>query len=43
MNEHVIDDLDAYALGALTETDAERVAAHIGECPSCRAEAAALR
>ena len=42
MNEHVIDDLDAYALGALTETDAERVAAHIAECSPCRAEAAAL-
>ena len=42
MNEHVIDDLDAYALGALTETDAERVAAHVSECYPCRAEASAL-
>ena len=42
MNEHVQDELEAYALGALDRADAERVAQHLAVCPSCRAEAATL-
>jgi len=42
MNEHVLDDLEAYALGALDRADAERVAEHLGVCVSCRADAASL-
>lgn len=42
MTEHVIDDLEAYALGALDRADAERVAQHLGICASCRQEAASL-
>jgi hypothetical protein len=42
MNEHVLDDLDAYALGALDRESAEQVAGHLATCGSCRREAAAL-
>ena len=42
MNDHVLDDLEAYALGALDQTDAQRIAAHLATCATCRAEAAAL-
>ena len=42
MNDHVLDDLEAYALGALDQTEAERIAAHLATCGPCRAEAAAL-
>jgi len=42
MTEHVLDELEAYALGALGSTDAERVAQHLSTCASCRAEAATL-
>jgi anti-sigma-K factor RskA/putative zinc finger protein len=42
MTEHVLDDLEAYALGALDRADAERVAQHLATCASCRAEAAML-
>jgi anti-sigma-K factor RskA/putative zinc finger protein len=42
MTDHVLDDLEAYALGALDQADAERVAAHLAGCVSCRAEAASL-
>jgi len=42
MTEHVLDDLEAYALGALTRTDAERVASHLAVCDSCRGEAMSL-
>lgn len=42
MNEHVEDDLEAYALGALGQADAERVAQHLGMCASCRNGAASL-
>ena len=42
MTEHVLDDLEAYALGALDHASAELVAAHLATCPSCRAEAATL-
>jgi anti-sigma factor RsiW len=42
MTEHVLDDLEAYALGALDDASAELIAAHLAACPSCRAEAAPL-
>jgi len=42
MTEHVRDELDAYALGALDRAEAERVAQHLSTCASCRNEAAAL-
>jgi len=42
MNEHVLDDLEAYALGALDSADAERVAEHLTSCASCRTDAASL-
>ena len=42
MNEHVLDDLEAYALGALDRADAERVAEHLTSCASCREYAASL-
>ena len=42
MTDHVPDDLEAYALGALDRADAERVAQHLGMCASCRQDAAAL-
>ena len=42
MNEHVLDELEAYALGALDRADAEPVAAHLAVCLGCRAEAASL-
>jgi hypothetical protein len=42
MNEHVLDDLEAYALGALDRALAERIAAHLTDCAPCRAEAAGL-
>ena len=42
MNDHVLDDLEAYALGALGHVDAQHIAAHLATCGSCRTEAAAL-
>jgi anti-sigma-K factor RskA len=42
MIEHVVDELEAYALGALDPDAAQRVAAHLGTCGSCRSEAATL-
>jgi hypothetical protein len=42
MTDHMLDDLEAYALGALDQPSAERVAAHLAACDSCRTEAAAL-
>src|SRR6059036_1863992 len=42
MNEHVQDDLEAYALGALERADAERVAEHLAACASCSNDAASL-
>jgi hypothetical protein len=42
MTEHVLDELEAYALGALDDANAELVGAHLAACPSCRAEAASL-
>ena len=45
MNTHddFIDDVAVYALGALPEADAQRVRAHVEQCPECAAEYAALR
>jgi hypothetical protein len=42
MTEHVLDELEAYALGALDQADAERVASHLALCQACRTEAASL-
>jgi len=39
---HVDDDLELYAVGALPEAEAARVAAHLAECPDCRNEARAF-
>jgi hypothetical protein len=36
MTEHVTDDLELYALGALLEPAADRVTAHLATCPGCR-------
>jgi len=38
MTEHVIDDLELYALGALGAPDADRVTAHLAACPACRGQ-----
>ncbi|HUQ17191.1 MAG TPA: anti-sigma factor [Candidatus Saccharimonadales bacterium] len=42
MDPHVTDDLELYALGALAEPASARIAAHLAECPACRAQAADL-
>jgi len=42
MTDHVIDELEPYALGALDRADAERIAEHLSTCASCRADAVAL-
>ena len=42
MTDHPIDDLAAYALGVLDPEGRPRVAAHLGVCPTCRAETSAL-
>jgi len=42
MTDHVQDELEAYALGALDRDTAERVARHLAMCPSCRKDAASL-
>ena len=42
MTEHVTDDLELYAVGALRPREAERVAAHLAECPVCREELAEI-
>ena len=39
---HVLDLLEAYALGSLDETEARRVAEHLAACEACRAELAEL-
>jgi hypothetical protein len=36
MTEHVVDELELYALGALGAGDADRVTAHLAACPACR-------
>jgi hypothetical protein len=42
MTEHVQDELEAYALGALDRATAERVALHLAACASCAQDAASL-
>ncbi|GAC1459708.1 MAG: hypothetical protein NVSMB8_09560 [Candidatus Limnocylindrales bacterium] len=42
MDAHVTDDLELYALGALDEPASARIAAHLTECPVCRAQGADL-
>ncbi|HEY8656970.1 MAG TPA: anti-sigma factor [Candidatus Limnocylindria bacterium] len=42
MEPHVTDDLELYALGALDEPAAVRIAGHLAGCPACRAQAAEL-
>ena len=42
MTDHVTDELEAYALGAMDQAAANRIAAHLVDCASCRAEAASL-
>jgi hypothetical protein len=42
MTDHVLDDLEAYALGALDERAAQSIAAHLSGCVSCRDEASSL-
>jgi hypothetical protein len=42
MTEHVTDDLELYAVGALRPREADRVAAHLGECPVCREQLAEI-
>ena len=37
--DHVVDDLELYALDALPAADRARVAAHLGACPACREQA----
>ena len=39
---HVTDELELYALGALTPIDRARVATHLSECPACREQARAI-
>jgi len=38
MTEHVTDDLELYALGALGPAEADRLTAHLAACVACRAE-----
>jgi hypothetical protein len=42
MTDHVTDDLELYAVGALRPREADRVAAHLAECPVCREELAEI-
>ncbi len=39
---HVVDDLELYALDALSAPERARVAAHLTECPACREQARLL-
>ena len=39
---HVTDELELFALGALAEEDRTRVAAHLAQCPACREQAKVL-
>lgn len=39
---HVTEELELYALGALPQLDRARVAAHLSECPACREQARAI-
>ena len=38
MTEHVTDELELYAVGALRQGEADRVTAHLAACPACRAQ-----
>jgi hypothetical protein len=42
VTEHVTDDLELYALGALRPVEADRVAAHLATCPACREQLAEI-
>jgi hypothetical protein len=42
MTEHVTDDLELYAVGALRPGEADRVTAHLADCPACREELAQI-
>ncbi|HEV2012040.1 MAG TPA: anti-sigma factor [Candidatus Limnocylindria bacterium] len=42
MIEHMTDDLELYAVGALRSAEADRVTAHLAGCPACRAELAEI-
>ncbi|NWG18957.1 MAG: anti-sigma factor [Chloroflexi bacterium] len=42
-NDHPIESIPAFVLGALDADEAARVAAHLAACPSCRAEAESFR
>lgn len=42
MTGHVVDDLELYALGALTEREADAVTLHLAACPACRESLAEL-
>ena len=42
MTEHVTDDLELYALGALRPGEADAVTAHLAGCPACRGELAEI-
>ncbi len=42
MTEHVVEDLELYAVGALPPVETQRVAVHLAGCPACRAEAEEL-
>lgn len=42
MTDHPIDDLAAYAIGALDDEEQRLVGAHVATCPSCRTEVRAF-
>jgi anti-sigma-K factor RskA/putative zinc finger protein len=42
MTDHVTDDLELYAVGALRPREADRVGAHLAECPVCREQLAEI-
>lgn len=42
MTEHVTDDLELYAVGALRPGEADRVTTHLAACPACREELAEI-
>lgn len=42
-HDALLDDVSVYALGALPPEEAERVRAHLDDCPECREEFARLR
>ena len=40
---HTVDDIPAYALGALDSAETERFLAHVADCPACQAELSAYQ